>query len=89
VKTHAKASSNNNLWSSIKYDVDSNVDYVVIVVFSEDFKLREFYRVPWINCLDLIRRNKDRDVLMWHHLKDYKIEIDQLPKQDIVSLFTE
>lgn len=87
VKTHAKASSTKARWSAIKYDVDSNVDYVVIVVFTEHFKLREFYKVPWINCLNLIRRNKDRDVLMWDHLKEYKIEIDQLPKQEIVALF--
>ena len=56
-------------------------------VFTEDFKLREFYKVPWKKCLDLIRRNKDRDVLMWDHLKEYSIEIDQLPKQEIVGLF--
>lgn len=87
VKTHAKASSTKARWSAIKYDVDSNVDYAVIVVFTEDFKLREFYKVPWINCLNLIRRNKDRDVLMWDNLKEYKIEIDQLPKQEIVALF--
>jgi hypothetical protein len=37
VKTHAKASSNKARWSAIKYDVDSNVDYVVIVVFTEGF----------------------------------------------------
>lgn len=87
VKTHAKASSTKARWSAIKYDVDSNVDYVVIVVFTEDFKLREFYKIPWKECLDLIRRNKDRDVLMWDHLKEFCIEIDQLPKQEIVGLF--
>jgi hypothetical protein len=87
VKTHAKATSTKARWSAIKYDVDSNVDYVAILVFTEDYKLREFYKVPWINCLNLIRRNKDSDVLMWDHLKEYKIEIDQLPKQEIVALF--
>lgn len=45
VKTHAKANSTKARWSAIKYDVDSNVDYVVIVVFTEDFKLREFYQL--------------------------------------------
>ena len=87
VKTHAKASSTKARWSAIKYNLDSNADYVIIVVFTEDFKLREFYKVPWKKCLDLIRRNKDRDVLMWDHLKEYSIEIDQLPKQEIVGLF--
>jgi hypothetical protein len=87
VKTHAKASSNKARWSAIKYDVDSNVDYLVIVVFTEGFKLKEFYKVPWIECLDLIRRNKDRDVLMWDHLKDYQLKLVQLPKQEVVKLF--
>lgn len=87
VKTHAKASSNKARWSAIKYDVDSNVDYVVILVFTEDYKLREFYKVPWKKCLDLIKRNKNRDVLMWDHLKKHQIPIDELPKQELVALF--
>ena len=88
VKTHSKSKTTTARWSAIKYDVDAEVDFVVIVVFSEDYQLNEFYQVPWKDCLNLIRRNKDRDVLMWDHLKDFKIELSQLPKPEITSIFT-
>ncbi len=88
VKTHSKSKTTKARWSAIKYDIDSNVDFVVIIVFSEDYKLNEYYKIPWKNCLNLIRRNKDRDVLMWDHLKDFKIEIEQLPNQEVISIFS-
>jgi hypothetical protein len=88
VKTHSKSITTNARWSAIKYDIDANVDFVVIIVFSEDYILNEFFKIPWKDCLNLIRRNKDRDVLMWNHLKDFKIELTQLPKQEIISIFT-
>jgi hypothetical protein len=88
VKTHSKSKTTNARWSAIKYDVDAEVDFVVIVVFTEDYQLNEFYQVPWKNCLNLIRRNKDRDVLMWDHIKEYQQDISQLKNQEIISLFT-
>lgn len=88
VKSHAKSKTTSARWSAIKYDVDAEVDFVVIVVFSEDYQLTEFYQIPWKDCLNLIRRNKDRDVLMWDHLKDYQQEIALLNNQEIVSIFT-
>jgi len=88
VKTHSKSKTTTARWSAIKYDVDAAVDFVVIVVFSEDYQLNEFYQVPWKDCLNLIRRNKDRDVLMWDHIKDFKLEISQLTNQEIISIFT-
>lgn len=87
VKTHAKSKTTTARWSAIKFDIDADVNFVVIIVFSENYKLKEFYKVPWADCLNLIRRNKDRDVLMWDHLVDFKIEINQLPKQEIISIF--
>ncbi len=88
VKTHSKSKTTTARWSAIKYDVDAEVDLVIIVVFTEDYKLNEFYQVPWSECLNLIRRNKNRDVLMWDHIKKYKLEISLLKNQEIVSLFT-
>ena len=88
VKTHSKAETTKARWSAIKYDVDAEVDFVVIVVFSQDYQLKEFYQVPWKICLDLIRRNKARDVLMWDHVKNFEVELSQLPKPEIISIFT-
>jgi hypothetical protein len=87
VKTHAKAETTTARWSALKYNIDANVDLVIIVVFSHEFKLKEFYQVPWVKCIELIKRNKDRDVIMWNDLKDYKVELTSLPKQELVTYF--
>ena len=84
VKTHSKSKTTPARWSEIKYDIDANVDFVVIIVFSEDYKLNEFFKIPWKDCIKLIRQN----VLMWDRLKDFRIELTQLPKQEIISIFT-
>ncbi len=88
VKTHSKALTTTARWSAVKYNIDAEVDFVVIIVFSEDYKLNEFYKVPWKDCLNLIRRNKDRDVLMWDHLDKFRIENHKIPNQEIVTIFT-
>ena len=63
VKTHAKSENTNARWSAIKYDIEANISFVVIIVFSSEYKLKEFYKIPWVKCIDLIKRNKDRIVL--------------------------
>lgn len=88
VKSHSKSKTTTARWSAIKYDFDAEVDFVVIVVFTEEYQLKEFYQIPWKDCLNLIRRNKDRDVLMWDHIVDYQLDISHLTNQEIVSIFT-
>jgi len=87
VKTHAKAENTTARWSAIKYDENAETTSVIIIVFSSDYKLKEFYKVPWTECIKLISRNKDRDVLNWNKLKDYNENFRELPKQDILSIF--
>lgn len=87
VKAHAKASTTKAKWSAIKYSSDAQIDELVIVVFTHDYKLKSFYKIPWSIALKRIKRNKDRDVIYWEHQKDFEIEIDNLPKQDLVRLF--
>ncbi len=88
VKTHAKASTNNARWSAIKYDESAEIDELIIIVFTENYKLLEFYKIPWIIALHKIKRNKDRDVISWDDLSEYKVLIDQLPKQNLINLFS-
>lgn len=87
VKSHAKAPTTTARWSSITYNTEADIDELVIVVFSHDYKLKEFYKIPWKVALPRIRQNKDRDVIYWNHLTDYRIEIDNLEKQDLIQLF--
>jgi hypothetical protein len=87
VKTHAKSESTNARWSAIKYDIEANINFVIIVVFSSEYKLKEFYKIPWVKCIDLIKRNKDKDVLMWNSLIDYKVQLEDLPNREIINFF--
>ena len=87
VKTHAKAETNGNRWTGIEYGEDAQIDELTTVVFTHDYKLREFYRTPWREAYLLVRHNSDRSLIRWDDLRKYKVAIDTLPNQDLVSLF--
>lgn len=87
VKTHSKSATTTARWSEIKYDENAPIDELIIIVFTPDYKLKEFYKTPWSEVLKLIRKQKHRDVIQWDDLIKYKIEIDDLPKQELISLF--
>lgn len=86
VKTHAKSNSNKNRWTELKYSEDAVITELIIVVFTEDYKLKEFYKVPW-NEAFAISVNKSRRIISWNKLNDYKQKIESLPKQELVQLF--
>lgn len=91
VKTHAKSSTNSNRWSALKCDYENiKIDYLIIIVFEQDYKLREFYKIPWSEALKYakIRGKKNpRSEINWNAVKEYKIDIYKLPHQEIVQLF--
>jgi len=87
VKTHSKANTNKTRWSSIKYDEHADVDFVVIVVFSQEYQLKEIYRIPWSNCLELI--NKDKNILNWDSISsNHKIDLKTINNHEILSFFS-
>ncbi|OYU82544.1 MAG: hypothetical protein CFE24_15065 [Flavobacterium sp. BFFFF2] len=87
VKTHSKAITTKARWSVIKKNYDAKINVLIIVVFTENYKLREFYKLPWEDAYRLITSQKSRDVIHWDHLNKYKINIEELPNQSVVSLF--
>lgn len=87
VKTHAKASSTYARWSYIKLDPSADIDKLVIIVFSAEYKLKEFFELDWSKALPLIKQEKDGDKIYWNHIKHFQIVIDNLPKQDLISVF--
>ncbi len=87
VKTHAKASTTPARWSRVEYGPQANIDELVIIVFSDGYRLKEYYTIPWTNALPLIRRNESGHVIMWNDLGRYKIDLNDLPKQSIISVF--
>lgn len=90
VKTHSKAEHNNNRWSVVENESPEIIDELIIIVFTHDYKLKEFYCVPWCEAKPLIKlrgKKKPRPEINWTHLNHFKIEIERLPKQEIIKLF--
>jgi sugar-specific transcriptional regulator TrmB len=90
VKAHAKAEGNNNRWSAVNNKITERVDELIIIVFTFDYKLKEFYKIPWDEAIKHIRRRgkqKPRPEINWSHLEDYKQNLNSLPRQDIIQLF--
>lgn len=87
VKAHAKEFSNSTRWTKIKYGSGSKISELIIVVFTHDYKLKEFYKLPWSIALTKISESKAKKVIRWNHISEFKIEFKSLPKQDLVNLF--
>lgn len=90
VKSHAKAGTNSNEYSVIEKESAERIDELVIVVFTETYKLKKFYKAPWAEAVGHIsKRGKKnpRNQIRWGDLDEYLVPLHQLPKQDIVSLF--
>lgn len=87
VKAHAKADGNKARWSYIKKTETSEIDFVVIIVFTKDYQLKEFYKVPWKAVFDQIREHKDADRIFWNDLNEHKIELNELKKNKIFDCF--
>ena len=88
VKAHAKA--NPNRFSAVEKESTVKIDELIIIVFTPDYKLKEFYKAPWEEVLKHIvasGKKKPREEIRWSKLKAYKQSIDKLPKQEIISLF--
>ena len=80
VKAHSKAETEST----------ERIDELIIVVFTFDYKLKAFYKVPWEIAYPKIKlrgKKTPRNEIAWSSIKDYKIELKQLPRQEIVSLF--
>ena len=87
VKAHAKAIDNPNRWTEIKYGSDAKISELIIIVFTHDYKLKEFYKLPWKIAQTKISEDKTRRLIRWNHISEFKVEFKSLPKQNLVKLF--
>ena len=90
VKAHAKAETNSAKFSAVDKDSTEIIDELIIVVFTFYYKLKAFYKVPWKEALPHIKLRgiqKPRNEINWSAIKNFKIEKENLPHQEIVSLF--
>lgn len=90
VKTHAKADTTTAKWSKIDYKPDAQIDELIIVVFTNNYKLKSFYKIPWHVAhkrKGKTRKGDESNVINWNQIKDYEIKINNLPRQEIITLF--
>lgn len=90
VKAHSKAETNPAKFSAVDKNSTERIDELIIVVFTFDYKLKAFYKVPWEIAYPRIKlrgKKNPRNEITWSSIKEYKIEKEDLPQQEIVSLF--
>ena len=91
VKTHSKDGTNPARFTTISKDIGSEeLDELVIIVFSSEYKLQEFYKIPWIKALEKIKprgKKSPREELNWSEMEEFRVDITELPHQEIVKIF--
>ncbi len=86
VKTHAKGDNNNARWTEFKYRRGEFDDFIIIVM-TKEFRLKEVYHIPEEVVFERINEDKKQRVLDWDAYPEYSVPLDELPNQELVSLF--
>jgi hypothetical protein len=79
IKTHAKSSTTNRRDTDFKYTLNADIDFFMIVVFNETYKLEKIYKVPFKEAYDLVNRKNIDKVIKWNDLESkYSIDIAKI-----------
>ena len=76
VKAHSKALTTKRKNTDFKYSEDASIDIFIIVVFTDNYKIKTIYEIPWSVALKLKTQ----------HTKDPVITWSQIPAEHIVDL---
>ncbi len=88
VKAHAKASSNLNSWTPVPYSQNADIDLYIIIVFTEDYKLKHFFQTPWNVMWKLSNEDSVRRLVRWNQLSEFdKLNESQFKKKNVIKLF--
>jgi hypothetical protein len=88
VKSHAKASTNKNRWTPVPYPEDAEIDLYIIVVFTEDYKLKHFFEAPWKELWNLSKKDKARRLVRWNKLEKFdRVTQDDFRANNLIKLF--
>lgn len=89
IKTHAKATSTNRKNTDFKYKEDADINYLVIIVFDENYKLEKIYKIPFNEAYNLVDRTKKELVIKWSLLeRDFSENLDDIYEQnEILKVF--
>lgn len=88
VKTHAKSDTNTQQYTQIEYKADANIDILIIIVFSEDLKLKHFFEIPWQDIIKDFPPQKKGYRLYWKRLSAYDKHTEVLQNNKVSDIFT-
>ncbi|RKS02841.1 hypothetical protein [Flavobacterium sp. 102] len=89
VKSHSKAKTTTRSNTDFKYADNACIDLFVIVIFDEDYKLKNIYEIPWNIALELKTKNTKDPVIKWNEIpENCKINFrEKLKNNELLSSF--
>lgn len=89
IKSAAKASTTNRKNTDFNYSKEANINFVVIIVFDENYKLEKIYKVPFDIAYELVNKDRKELVIKWKDLEEnYSEDINEiLLKNKILTIF--
>jgi hypothetical protein len=88
VKSHAKATTNNNKFTPVPYKEDASIDLFVIIVFTEEYKIKHFYEIPWYKLWELSQNDKARRLVRWSKLNHFdRLSEIEFTDNELLKLF--
>lgn len=78
VKTHSKAKTTNRKNTDFNYTEDAQIDIFIIVVFNENYKIKNIYEIPFKEAFKLINNDKKYKVINWNKIPlEYNVSLEE------------
>ncbi len=78
VKAHSKAKTTTRRDTDFKYDENADIDIFIIVVFTDEYKIKSIYKLPWQVALNLKTQNTKAPVIKWSKIPSkYVVDINR------------
>jgi hypothetical protein len=74
VKSHAKSKTTTRSNTDFKYNDNADIDFFIIVIFSDAYKLIDIYEIPFRDALTLKTIENKYPVIRWKDAKDHIID---------------
>ena len=89
VKTHSKSKTTSRSNTDFKYSDDADIDILIIIVFDEEYKLKNIFEIPWETAKILKSKNTKDVVIRWKEIPEScRIDLNQkFPNNDLLKSF--
>ena len=88
IEAHAKSSTTKRKDTDFKYTEESSINYLVIIVFDENYKIEKIYKIPFNEAYNLVDRTKKELVIKWSSLdRDFSENLDDIYEQNEILKF--